>query len=808
MRFVPSAVTNEGAPGADAEAKVFERLREAFSGDHEGIGFYKFPVVDRAGERFEREPDFVILHREYGLVVVEVKGYRIEHIDDIVGQNWVLSGTSQSESQPFSQARDQGFFIQSHFTREATLRNSRGNCKIPMNPIVALPNISREEWRAAGYDANPSTRVLLEDDLTPTTLRAELDDLPHTGTLSEEVYRTARAVLTGGEVVTEDRGSVSADPETKGEFYQRVSRGLERLDEEQEEIGLAIPPGPQQIRGIAGSGKTVLLAMKAAAMHVKHPDWNIALTFSTRSLYEGIESLVDRFVAHFSDGTRGENLEVLHGWGGTHRSGIYHKLAREAGIDPHTVDSADEYFEADGPAALLGSVCADLLDRAEVPQYYDAILIDEGQDFEPGFYRLCYHALTDDRRLVWAYDEAQNLTNLTAPTPSKIFGTDDEILPSELDLSGQYDGGIPKSRVMRRAYRAPRQALMTAHAMGMALKRPDAEIPRITRQKGWRDIGYEVSGDFRETGETVTLTRPAEYSPHPLQETPEAGPFVTFERFDDRDAELAFVADGVESDVREEGLDPEEILVVPLGDPSPARDLGHELGSRLEDRGVDANVVWQGNRDVFKREGEVTVSQIHRAKGNEAAQVYVLNLEAVERDTWQSNPVGNRNELFVALTRSRAWCTVTGAGETESVFDELAEAVAETTEPDPEITFPAPPRGTGITVGDLPPFDGEQSELSAYTEQDGEETGLDPDEVSKVYLGAGADLSGWTPVPSRVVSEEIVPLVAANLVDDEADTGTKVNFSSDVSISGWNEVDATVVSGEIEPLVRHHEVEE
>lgn len=35
----------------------------------------------------------------------------------------------------------------------------------------------------------------------------------------------------------------------------------------------------QRIRGIAGSGKTVILCQKAALMHLKYPQWRIALVF-------------------------------------------------------------------------------------------------------------------------------------------------------------------------------------------------------------------------------------------------------------------------------------------------------------------------------------------------------------------------------------------------------------------------------------------------------------------------------------------------------------------------------------------------
>lgn len=693
MRFIPPSIQNENSPGADAEKEVFDRLKAAFRGDTDGLGLYRPPFKDRAGHQFDREPDFVIVHKDFGLVVIEVKGYEIQHINDITGQSWNLTGIGQDVSFPYSQARDQAFFIQSkYFQRETELRDERGNCIVPANAIVALPNISRKEWEENGFEATPSARVLHGDDLTPQNLRERLDDLPHTDTLSELTIDTALAALTGGKVIRESPETPEIEPEIKNEYYRLVRGGLKKLDQEQQEIGIATPDGPQQIRGIAGSGKTVLLAMKAAGLHVKNPDWRIAFTFNTKSLYESIESLLDRFVAHYSDGERKETLEVLHGWGGKSDHGLYYKIAQEAGYTSRDVASARRMFGNDlNPAELLDENCKELIREADIQQRYDAIFIDEGQDFEPGFYKMCYRALTDEKRLIWAYDEAQNLSSLTAPTPPKIFGQDRELLPEKLDLQGAYKGGIQKSLIMRRSYRAPRQALMAAHSMGMALKRPDLAVPRIKTKPGWEDIGYEVEGDFREIGETIRIKRPEKFSQHPLQEWPEAGPFVSFDRFDSRDAEVNYVARSVHNDIENEGLRPEDILIIPLGASENSKPIGENVADQLETFDVDSNIVWEGNVNFFTSENNVTISRVNRAKGNEAAQVYVMNVEATEQERWDSNLINNRNELFVAMTRTRGWCNCTGVEDTESIYDELEETIEETAEPSSEITFPAPP---------------------------------------------------------------------------------------------------------------------
>ncbi len=691
VKFV-SAEYDAAAAGVDAELTVWDRLKGCFTPEDVGVCYYRYPIVDQQNDDLDREADFVVLHRRYGLVVIECKGYRIDHIESIEGSRWSLRGTTQEYAAPYSQARDHGFRLRSPMMREPTLVDERGNCHITMTPLVALPNVGREEWVERGFDDLPSApRVLLRDDLTKSSLREAFESLPGDTELTAEQYVDARAVLGGGQAISGERGPVLADGDTKAGLYETVEKGLKRLDERQEEIGVQIPDGPQQIRGIAGSGKTALVARKAAAMHAKHPDWKIAITFNTRSLYQTIRDSVRRFYADFGgDEPDWERLEVLHGWGGKSEHGMYYRIAQDAGVSPHHVGSAKDAFDADGPGELLEACCRELVAEAPIQERYDAILIDEAQDMEPAFYEMCYRALKPPKRLIWAYDEAQNLTSLSAPSPKRIFGTDDDGEPA-VDLSGSYPGGIQKSQIMRKSYRTPRSVLMLAHVFGMGLTSDRGAVQAITTQEGWEDIGYEVlEGDFRRVGEPVSIRRPAEHSPHPLSENPEAKPFVTFDAFDGKDAELRAVADAVAEDVLEHGIAADNVLVIPLGSPREARSTGAELAGLLADRGLEANLVWKGNKSVFAKPGEVTVSGINRAKGNEAASVYLSNLEYLDDPYWHDTRVRPRNEAFVGITRTRAWCRITGTGDHPALFEEIDRLVADVTAADPTVTFPAP----------------------------------------------------------------------------------------------------------------------
>jgi len=77
--------------------------------------------------------------------------------------------------------------------------------------------------------------------------------------------------------------------------------------------------------------------------------------------------------------------------------------------------------------------------------------------------------------------------------------------------------------------------------------------------------------------------------------------------------------------------------------------------------------------------------------------------------------------------------------------------------------------------------------------------------VAKLYLGSGASIKGWIPMPKEVVEEAIAPLVLRHRMKKDEGEGIQVNSSKNVDgISGWDYVDEDVVLDEIESLVRKY----
>ena len=681
-------------PGREAERRVWDSVRAAF-GKEDCLGYWRYPIFSKRGEA-RKEPDVLLASPSLGLVVIEVKGVRIEQIREVSGHRWVFDDYYQATGAPYQQAESQLWTLLGLCDSSPETRR-----RVPGRALVALPYVTRAEWQAHGWHELPNMPpVLLADDLSPVALRkriAEAVPVVSGERLDPGAWRGLQAVLGGTTIPggADDSKPASGD---RAHAVADIRSRISALDYQQETIGKQSPHGPQQIRGIAGSGKTVLLCQKAAVMHLKHPEWDIALVFFTRSLYDEITRHVRHWVQRFSNGEqdydpRKSKLRILHAWGARDQPGLYGEICKAVETPRLTVRD----LPPGSPTDSLALACAKLLDEHEVPELFDAILIDEGQDLvadgarkwrgKQPIYWMAYSCLRpadartpDSRRLIWAYDEAQSLDSLSIPMAKELFGDERARL-----TTGAYPGGIQRSEVMRRCYRTPAPLLVAAHALGMGLKRDLGMLSGYTRQEGWDRIGYDVEGDFTAQGNPIRLSRSTEHSPM-LFDEPWPEPLARFRSYASREDELEALADAVQRDI-DSGLDPcRDILVVTVGTNRADRDLRRDIHRALQAKGIDTfepsatklnetDPRWQDkDPNRFWHESGVTVACVHRAKGNEGASVHVAGLDAVAA---AEHDVGARNRLFVAMSRARCWVSLSGTGD-GPFYREVSEVLAET----------------------------------------------------------------------------------------------------------------------------------
>jgi superfamily I DNA and RNA helicase len=704
--------------GEAGEKLVWDATRAAFA-DRDCISYWRYPIFSQVG-KFRKEPDILIADRELGLIVIEVKSIRIDQLVQISGHRWEYQNYYTAFGNPYQQAENQLFALLDYFRREPCLRD-----RITARALVALPFVSQQEWQGRGFDRLPSNPpILFQDHFSYSVDLCEyfqkLAPVIQGQKITFKDWKLWLSILSGTPLFCQPTHRVLSPPQSRGKILQKLRSQISDFDLQQEKISKQIPPGCQRIRGIAGSGKTVLLCQKLAHMHLKHPDWKIALVFFSRSLYHPIIEQVDRWLRHFSQNQQGYepknlNLCILHAWGSKNQAGLYSTLCKLAGIRPLSVNDT----ESQPPNEALAEACIHLLKATAIPQIFDAILIDEGQDLiadrwkfdhKQPFYWMAYQALRpvnpiypEQKRLIWAYDEAQSLETLKIPTASELFGEELGYL-----VTGTYPGGIKKSEIVRRCYRTPHDIIIAAHAIGMGLLRPAGMLTGMTRADEWKAIGYEVQGKFI-AGEKITLNRPRENSANPLQQWWK-GSIIDLNTYAYRQQELTALAQKIKHNLRYDGLRPSrEILVILVGHVFEAIKLEAHVATFLIKQGIDIFIPGnrhcnclktepeEGDPNRFWHDGAITVARIHRAKGHEADMVYVVGLDRVAKE--ESN-LSLRNQLFVALTRSRAWAEMSGIGN-YPLYQEIHQVIQ--SKETLTFTFSRPPqRQIGITdAGEL-----------------------------------------------------------------------------------------------------------
>lgn len=330
----------------------------------------------------EGEADFVVAHPDHGILVVEVKGGRIRY--DATKDQWYSKdrdGREYKVDNPFRQAvRTKHALI----AKIKQLPTWKGRW-IDAGTGVIFPDSARPDG-FLGTDSNPKIIAFAED-------LAWLD----------KWLDTAFDYWTGQDDVEGefgDRGMrmieelLGASFELKHPLAADIAedeRRILRLTEDQFNI-LDVLSSRRRvgISGGAGTGKTMLAMEKARRLAGE--GFRVLLTCYNRPL------------ADFLGGVAGEteNLTVMN----FHT--LCYELARKADCpvaDPEGETPPPEYFEKDMPAALMNAL------ECLPGNRFDAIVVDEGQDFAEDWWTALQLCLSDpDQGVLYVFfDDNQRL---------------------------------------------------------------------------------------------------------------------------------------------------------------------------------------------------------------------------------------------------------------------------------------------------------------------------------------------------------------------------------------------------------------
>ncbi len=608
----------------------------------DGTVYLGYPVLATADERVE--VDALLVSRDHGLVAFLLA-------DSLPDSDEAWTEVISEQDRLFA-------ILKSHLSRHEGLRSGRQVAVTPnTGTVFASKPTARKPSGAEGFYGAMETVSDWVKDL---------------GSISEELEKNLQAALQRVATIkpAKKRGSVTKD-DSRGAVLKEIESGIANLDRWQKAAAIESPEGPQRIRGLAGSGKTVVLALKAAYWHSQHPDWHIALTFHSRALYQQIADLVTRFTFEHTNDTPDESqLRIVHTWGSSAHLGLYSLMASALGEPARNWSYARGKYGMD---EAFAGICRELLNSAhtqDVQPIFDAVLIDEAQDLPPEFFQLVYLFTKHPKRIVWGYDELQRLSEAAMPTTDELFGNGPE--GESLISLDNADGEPRRDIVLPICYRNPPWALATAHALGVGVYRQEGLLQHPDEPTLWRDVGYNVVRGSLAHGSRVTLERSRDSYPAYFPELLTEHDAVAVRSFSTRDEHDAWVANEIERNLNEDELEPDDILIV-LPDTYRAKSRAPHLMKQLSRLGIQSHLVGVNSSvdEVFKPES-VAIAHIYRAKGNEAPMVYAVDSQHA---AGQFNAVTRRNSLFTAITRSRAWVRITGWGEEMDPIRREVEAV-------------------------------------------------------------------------------------------------------------------------------------
>ena len=392
-KIAPEEIRNAGE--RDVATALVEQLPD------EVIVYHSYPWLrperhDKTVTLREGEADFVIVHPKAGLLVLEVKGGEIRYDHDDRG--WFRHETSRivKIKDPFEQARRNTHNLEEAIRRESFKGHPHIPC--PYGYAVVFPHSKAAGSPPPGSD---SSMIFLEADLE--FLGDRVTKLLGKWQVGKGPVNLTKEEMSGIQLALSPAFQLL--PVLFRQIQEQEER-LYRLTEDQVRLLQFLGAHERAaIKGVAGSGKTILAS--AQAQKFARQGKKTLFVCYNRSLADWLQACLPE---EFKDSIK---IDTFHG--------LCASMCRKARIPfaPNWSDG-NEFWQNEAPELLLTALDS-------VPDRFDAVVVDEGQDFYPEWWMglEMINSGGDTGPFYVFFDPAQNL-----------FVDDDLSIP---DLGQTYD---------------------------------------------------------------------------------------------------------------------------------------------------------------------------------------------------------------------------------------------------------------------------------------------------------------------------------------------------------------------------------
>jgi hypothetical protein len=358
-----------------AEKKVYEKLVQL---PDPYVVFYSvaWQLRNPLAGAHDGEADFIVAHPEKGVLILEVKGGRIRY--DAGESQWYSLDRNEVEhaiKDPIQQARN---------SKNALLQKLRElpgwiDDYLTIAYMVVFPDVL-----VGKSSLRPDLpRPLLIDSGDLENLEASIEngfgwftgEEHRSGMLGIQRLRLLESFLANSFELKTPMGM---------ELAQDEARIIELTEQQMKLLNFIQHQRRAVIEGCAGSGKTTLALEKARQLNE-----------------QGFDTLLVCFNAPLAEYLRQrapKDVDVYH------FHGLCKDLAKKAGLGYHAYRTEMEYYDTVLPQMLLEAV-------EELGTQYDAIIVDEGQDFRSDWFETLLLMLHDDKQGIFYVflDSNQNI---------------------------------------------------------------------------------------------------------------------------------------------------------------------------------------------------------------------------------------------------------------------------------------------------------------------------------------------------------------------------------------------------------------
>ncbi|MHA2362372.1 MAG: 3'-5' exonuclease [Candidatus Hodarchaeales archaeon] len=319
----------------------------------------------------DKYPDFLLIGARIGVVVIEIKDYKEEALISVSpSEEWITQQNGQTINVP--NPLNQVYNYWKGITRKIDVSITDMEFNNIVQQVIVLPNITKESKIGTEIQEYRPSRIKIFFKEEIQTKYANFQQIfnkkiNHTLELSRKQVQLLRANL----VPSSRLPSKTQIPLGK---YFTPEEELKLLDQQQERLARELGEGHRLIFGVAGSGKTILLLARARYLALKHTNWKILLLCFNINLREHLKKLLNP-----ADYEAQVEVDNFHHWAKDMIMAIggpYKIAYQEAAENIQTQKKKDTFFKT-----VVSEILLDAITNTKI-RPYDAILIDEGQDFE------------------------------------------------------------------------------------------------------------------------------------------------------------------------------------------------------------------------------------------------------------------------------------------------------------------------------------------------------------------------------------------------------------------------------------------